>query len=50
MSVRGGRPEVGGRAPRSFSPEHLEKLAAHAVGKQRLASADGTVAGWIALL
>src|SRR5437870_534079 len=40
--------KVGGRAPRSFSPEHLEKLAAHAVGKQRLASADGTVAGWIA--
>src|SRR5262245_33577199 len=40
--------KVAGRGPRSFGPEHLDKLAAHAVGKQRLASADGTVAGWIA--
>ena len=40
--------KVAGRGPRTFGPEHLEKLAAHAIGKQRLASADGTVAGWIA--
>jgi hypothetical protein len=40
--------KVGGRGPRSFGPEHLEKLAAHAIGTQRLASADGTVLGWIA--
>jgi hypothetical protein len=31
-----------------FGPEHLERLAAHAIGKQRLASADGTEAGWTA--
>jgi hypothetical protein len=40
--------KVAGRGPRTFGPEQLEKLAAHAIGKQRLASADGTVAGWIA--
>jgi hypothetical protein len=40
--------KVAGRGPRSFGPEHLEKLAAHAIGKQRLATADGTTAGWIA--
>src|SRR5262249_70196 len=40
--------KVAGRGPRSFGPDHLEKLEAHAVGKQRVASADGTVAGWIA--
>jgi hypothetical protein len=40
--------KVAGRGPRTFGPEHLEKLAAHAVGQQRLASADGTAAGWIA--
>jgi hypothetical protein len=40
--------KVSGRGPRTFGPEHLEKLTAQAVDKQRLASADGTVAGWIA--
>src|ERR1700692_4754010 len=40
--------KVTGRGPRTFGPEHLEKLAAHAIGKQRVASADGTQAGWIA--
>src|SRR5438552_10582618 len=40
--------KIAGRGPRAFGPEHLEKLAEHAIGKQRLASADGTLAGWIA--
>ncbi len=39
---------VSGRSPRSFGPEHLERLAAHALGKQRAAAADGSLAGWTA--
>ncbi len=39
---------VSGRSPRQFGPDHLERLAAHAIGKQRIASADGVEAGWIA--
>ena len=39
---------VAGRAPRMFGPEHLERLAAHAIGKQRVVSADGIEAGWTA--
>src|SRR5262245_60293603 len=39
---------VSGRTPRSFGPQHLEQLAAHAIGKQRVASADGSLAGWTA--
>src|SRR5215813_12706590 len=39
---------VSGRSPRQFGPEHLERLDAHAIGKQRLASADGVEAGWTA--
>jgi hypothetical protein len=39
---------VAGRAPRAFGPEHLERLAEHAIGKQRVAAADGTLAGWTA--
>src|SRR5947199_6829715 len=42
------RYRVSGRSPRAFGPEHLEQLGAHAIGKQRLASADGVEAGWIA--
>src|SRR6516225_1448124 len=42
------RYHVTGRPPKVFGPEHLERLAAHAIGKQRLASADGVEAGWIA--
>jgi hypothetical protein len=42
------RCRVRGRAPRTFGPEHLERLAAHAVGKQRRATADGVEAGWTA--
>jgi hypothetical protein len=38
---------VAGRAPRMFGPEHLESLAANAIGKQRAMSADGIEAGWI---
>jgi hypothetical protein len=37
-----------GRAPRSFGPDHLEQLAGHAIGKQRVASGDGVEIGWIA--
>jgi hypothetical protein len=40
--------KVSGRGSRTFGPEHLEKLASHAIGKQRMASADGTSVGWIA--
>ncbi|MCC6418719.1 MAG: hypothetical protein IT429_10830 [Gemmataceae bacterium] len=39
---------VAGRPPRSFGPEVLEQLTTHAVGKQRIATADGSQAGWIA--
>ena len=39
---------VTGRPPRAFGPEHLDKLAAHAAGKQRTLSADGVEAGWTA--
>src|SRR5689334_8964846 len=40
--------KVAGRGPRTFGPEHLEKLAENAIGRQRVATADGTVVGWIA--
>src|SRR5262245_48529755 len=40
--------KVGGRSPRSFGPEHLDQLAAHVIGKQRVAAADGSQVGWIA--
>src|SRR5262245_53724650 len=33
--------------PRLFGPEHLERLAAHAIGTQRTALKDGTEVGWI---
>jgi recombination associated protein RdgC len=39
---------VGGRALRTFGPEHLDALADHAIGKQRVASGDGSQVGWIA--
>ena len=42
------RYRVAGRAPGLFGPEHLAKLAEHAIGRQRLASADGVEAGWTA--
>jgi hypothetical protein len=43
-----GRYRVAGRSPRIFKPEHLDKLAAHAIGKQRATTADGIEAGWTA--
>ncbi len=42
------RYRIAKRASMSFGPEHLERLAAHAIGKQRLAAGDGTEIGWIA--
>jgi hypothetical protein len=40
------RYRVTGRSPKAFGPEHLERLTAHTIGKQRVASADGTEVGW----
>src|SRR5438270_1523350 len=42
------RYQISGRPPRSFSPEYLDRLANHAIGKQRRMSADGVEVGWIA--
>lgn len=39
---------VNGRAPRTFGAEQLDALAANAIGKQRVASGDGSQVGWIA--
>jgi hypothetical protein len=39
---------VKGAPPKLFRPAHLERLRAHAIGKQRTASADGVEAGWTA--
>src|ERR1700680_421826 len=39
---------VTGKALRTFGPEHLEKLAQNAIGRQRAAAGDGSQAGWIA--
>lgn len=39
---------VKGSSPKMFGLEHLERLAGHAIGKQRTASSDGVEAGWIA--
>lgn len=41
------RYRVAGRSAGQFGPKHLERLEAHAIGKQRVASADGVEAGWI---
>ncbi len=40
------RYRVTGASPRSFGPDHLKALAAHAVGKQRVADKDGIQVGW----
>jgi hypothetical protein len=42
------RHKVAGAAPGRFQPEHLERLAALAAGKQRHAAADGVEVGWTA--
>jgi hypothetical protein len=39
---------VKGSPPKLFRPAHLERLQAHAIGKQRTASSDGVEAGWTA--
>lgn len=38
---------VTGRAVRQFGEEHVEALAKHAIGKRRVATADGSAVGWI---
>ena len=42
------RYRVDGPAPGLFGPEHLERLAAHAIGRARVASPDGIEVGWTA--
>jgi hypothetical protein len=42
------RYRVDGGPPGPFGPEHLDQLAAQAIGRQRVASGDGVEAGWIA--
>ncbi len=37
---------VKGPAPGMFTDEHLDRLRAHTIGKQRVASADGVEVGW----
>jgi hypothetical protein len=37
-----------GPSPGIFGPEHLEKLASQAIGKQKVESKDGSHIGWIA--
>ena len=39
---------VQGASPGMFGPEHLERLAANAIGKQKVAAADGIEVGWTA--
>lgn len=40
--------QVAGGAPRLFGPNHIQKLAEHQAGRQRIASADGVEIGWTA--
>src|SRR5262249_40147637 len=42
------RYRVDGPPPGLFGPEHLERLAAHAIGRSRVASPDGVEVGWTA--
>jgi hypothetical protein len=42
------RYRVNGKPPRQLGPEQLERLAAHAIGKQRVAAGDGVEVGWTA--
>lgn len=42
------RYRVTGRGNVHFGPEHLDKLAQHAIGKQRATTADGVEVGWLA--
>ncbi|MHB1424427.1 MAG: hypothetical protein ACYC3I_14745 [Gemmataceae bacterium] len=43
-----GRYRVKAPAPGMFGPEHLQRLQTHAIGKQKIVSADGVEAGWTA--
>lgn len=40
------RYRVAGASPRTFGPDHLKALSAHAAGKQRIADKDGIQVGW----
>src|SRR4051812_46509792 len=40
--------KVNGPNPRLFSDDHLQRLANHKAGRQRIASADGIEVGWTA--
>jgi hypothetical protein len=40
------RYRVNGPSPGMFGPEHLERLQALAIGKQRVAASDGVEVGW----
>ena len=42
------RYKINGPSPGMFGPEHLERLENHAIGKQRVAAADGVEVGWSA--
>ncbi|MCI0680975.1 MAG: hypothetical protein L0Y71_02625 [Gemmataceae bacterium] len=42
------RYRVTGRSLSAFHGDHVDKLADHAIGRQRIALADGSQAGWIA--
>jgi hypothetical protein len=42
------RYRVNGPSPGLFGPKHLERLAAHAIGTQRVVAADGVAVGWTA--
>ena len=42
------RYRIAKRSAINFGPEHLQRLAAHAIGKQRIAAGDGSEVGWIA--
>ncbi len=42
------RYRVNGPSPGLFGPEHLERLASHAIGKQKVAASDGVEVGWTA--
>lgn len=42
------RYRVTGRSLSAFHPEHVGKLADHAIGRQKIATADGSQIGWIA--
>lgn len=39
---------VSGRPPKNFGTDDLARLEEHVIGKQRVASSDGSQAGWIA--